>query len=338
MPLDNVLGQTQALAILNRAVESGRLANAYLFYGPESIGKKRTGFELARTLNCDNSGPLQSCGACSACRRIEQGLHPDVFFLEPQTGPNSREPWIKIDEIRELQKKLGFLPYEGRSKVVLIDGADRINPQAANAFLKTLEEPPTDTVIILITSNPQQLLPTVASRCQGIRFHHLPDPVLEQILRRKSEEDENINPDEIPLRISRAGGSVLNALELDLEEWSAVRQTLIQLLHNLSPDRVDLLFAFSRQWAKVETEKLTGMLKEMSALIRDVALLNIQCPPALLFNQDLATDLKPLAGRHSRRALAAMQDTVQNTRLALMGNANVQLALESMLLDFCEVH
>lgn len=338
MPFNNILGQDQALSILNRAVESGRLANAYLFYGPESTGKKRTGFELARTLNCDDSGPLQSCGTCSACRRIEQGLHPDVFFLEPQTGPSSREAAIKIDEIRELQKKLGFLPYEGRAKVVIIDGADRINPQAANAFLKTLEEPPTDTVIILITSNPQQLLPTVASRCQGIRFHHLPAPVLEQILQKQAEKDEELNPAEIPLRVSRAGGSVQNALELDLEEWATMRQSLIQLLKNLSLERVDILFAFSKQWSKVETDKLRIMLKEMSALIRDLALLNINCAPTLLFNDDLAEELKPLAGRHNRRALSAMQDAVHNTRQALLGNANVQLALESMLLDFCEAH
>ncbi len=110
MPLHNILGQPQALAILNRAVENGRLANAYLFYGPESIGKKRTGFELARTLNCENSGPVQACGTCSSCRRIEEGLHPDVFYLEPQAGPGAREAWIKIDEVRDLQKKLGFLP------------------------------------------------------------------------------------------------------------------------------------------------------------------------------------------------------------------------------------
>ncbi len=234
------------------------------------------------------------------------------------------------------RKNWASSPYEGRAKVVIIDGAERINPQAANAFLKTLEEPPTDTVLILITSNPQQLLPTVASRCQGIRFHHLPDPVLKEILGNLASGREDLSIEEIPLRVSRAAGSVCSALELNLEEWSQMRRSLIQLLQNLSLNRVDILFSFTRNWAKVETEQLTVMLREMGALIRDMSLINVHCSPDLLFNQDLAPELKPLASRHSRRALVSMQDTLQKTRQALLGNANVQLTLESMLLDFCE--
>ncbi len=336
MSLQSIQGQPQAVGILSRALESGRLANAYLFYGPDSVGKKLAGFELAKALNCENSGPMTACGQCSSCRRIGQNLHPDVFYLEPDVGTSVREPWIKIDAIRDLQKKLAFMPYEGKTKVVLIDGADRINPQAANAFLKTLEEPPSDTLIVLITSNPQQLLPTVASRCQGIRFQPLDDVTLESILNSLASTNDEINLAEIPQRVSRAGGSVQNALEFDLAEWSTMRQSLIQLLTHLSLNRVDLLFSFTRTWAKTESTQLTRMLKEMGALLRDVALLQIHCSPDLLFNRDLANDIAPIVGRRSQQTLVNMQETLHNTRLALKGNANVQLTLEAMLLDFCE--
>ncbi len=336
MSLQSVQGQPQATGILTRALESERLANAYLFYGPDSVGKKKTAFQLAKALNCETSGPSTACDDCSSCRRIDQHLHPDVFYLEPDAGASVREAWIKIEPIRELQKKLVFMPYEGKAKAVVIDAADRINPQAANAFLKTLEEPPSDTLIILISSNPQQLLPTVASRCQGIRFNALSEPVLESILQKLSEEDDSIQQAEIPMRISRAGGSIQNALEFDLEEWSIMRQSLLQLLMHLSFDRVDLLFSFARNWAKVESSQLTKMLKEMGGLLRDIALLQVRCSPDLLFNRDLAGEISPMVGRRSQQALASMQETLHHARLALKGNANVQLTLESMLLDFCE--
>lgn len=336
MSLQSIQGQPQASGILTRALESGRIANAYLFYGPDSVGKKKAGFELAKALNCETSGPSAACDHCSACRRIDQGIHPDVFFLEPDAGASVREPWIKIEAIRDLQKKLAFLPYEGKTKVVLIDGADRINPQAANAFLKTLEEPPIDTIIVLISSNPQQLLPTVASRCQGIRFQPLSESILETILSSLADENEEIRRDEIPQRVSRAGGSVKNALEFDLEEWGQMRHSLIQLLTHLSLERVDVLFSFARDWAKAESTILTSMLKEMSGLLRDITLLQINCSSEILFNRDLSSDVTPMVGKRSQLALANMQETLHNTRLALKGNANVQLTLEAMLLDFCE--
>lgn len=336
MSLQSIQGQPQASGILSRALESERVANAYLFYGPESVGKKMAGYELAKALNCETSGPKTSCDQCSSCRRIEQGLHPDVFFLEPDATASVREPWIKIEAIRDLQKKLAFMPYEGRTKVVLIDAAERINPQAANAFLKTLEEPPSETVLVLITSNPQQLLPTVASRCQGIRFQPLSEFTLEGILNELSRENEEILKDEIPQRVSRAGGSVQNALDFDLEEWDQMRRSLIQLLLHLSLDRVDILFSFARTWAKAESSQIIRMLKEMSGMLRDVTLLQTQCSPEILFNRDLSSDMAAMVGKQSQQALAKMQETIHNTRLALKGNANVQLTLETMLIDFCE--
>ncbi len=334
MSLQNVLGQPQATGILRRILQEDRLTHTYLFFGPDSVGKKRAGYEFAKSLICESTGPLDACDACSSCRRIDQGLHPDVFFLEPETTSTGREAWIKIETIRDLQKKLAFLPYEGKTKVVLIDSAERINPQATNAFLKTLEEPPSQTVLILISSNPQQILPTVISRCQGIRFQPLTVPTIQTLLEQMPEE-EKFDPEEVALRASRAGGSLERAFDADLMEWAEIRRELATLLLNISFDRMDLLFSFTRNWAKSPL-RIPQMLKEISGLLRDAALLQIGCPAKVLLNQDMVSELQQLSSKYNRQSLANLNETVHQTRLALAGNANVQLALETLLLDFCE--
>lgn len=335
MAFDDILGQTQPIHILRQALTHGNLSHAYLFYGPESIGKKRTAFELARALNCPESGPREACGHCTSCRKIPQGLHPDVFFLEPQKKSDAvREAWIRIEQVRDLQKKLGFLPYEGRTKVVIVDAVDRMNPQAANAFLKTLEEPPSATVCLLLTDQPQQLLPTLVSRCQGIRFHPLSQETLVRLLHQLAPE-RDLPAGEIPFRAARAGGQVRRALEADLSEWRALREQLLTLVGEVSLDRPDLLFESSAQWARRAGE-IPRMLQELAGILRDLVLIQLQVPGHLLWNQDLESQLTPLASRKSRNGWAGLIESVERTRQALRGNANAQLALETLWLDFCE--
>jgi DNA polymerase-3 subunit delta' len=334
MAFEIILGQPQAKHILQRALAHGSLSHAYLFYGPESVGKRKTAFELAKALICQETGAAESCGTCAACRKIEQSQHPDVFYLEPQKAATSREAAIKIDDIRELQKKLGFLPYEAPVKVAIVDGVDRMNPQAANAFLKTLEEPPSSTVLILLTAQPQLLLPTMISRCQGIRFHALPQSDLIRILEPLAEEAE-VSEEELPLRAARSGGRVNPALDADHAEWLEIRRALAVVLRELSYDRIDHVFAFGRLWGK-ETDRAPKLLEEMSSLIRDAALVKLGCSADHLMNPDLAGPVQQIAAAHSRRGLLKMHEQTLATRQALQGNANLQLALECLLLDFCE--
>ena len=183
MSFEFILGQDRPKQVLKKVLRNGHVPNAYLFYGPESIGKKFTAIEVAKALNCEISGPEDGCDQCPACQKIDRRTHPDFFLLEPEkSSPTARESILKIDAIRELQKKLVYLPYEGQTKVVIIDNAECMNPQAANSFLKTLEEPQSQTLIILIASNPYQLLPTIVSRCQGIRFYPLPAEAVRKII------------------------------------------------------------------------------------------------------------------------------------------------------------
>ena len=337
MSFDNILGQDRPKQTLDKALRSGRIPNAYLFYGQESVGKKFTAIEVSKALNCKTLGPADSCDQCRSCLKIGKRIHPDLFILEPKKSSSaSREAILKIDEIRELQKKLLYLPYEGNTKVAIINNAECMNPQAANSFLKTLEEPPTKTLIILIASNPHQLLPTVVSRCQGIRFYPLPNEAIKKIICRhlKTETGES-QPEEIELRSRRSMGQVAHALEEDLLKTSQDREELIRLISIVSFKRMDQVFLWTKAKAK-QTERIQSILDELTRILRDAALIKIDPEARGVINKDLTEQLKILALQKSTPALLTMFETVQNTKAAIKSNANTQLALEDMLIDFCE--
>ena len=337
MALDNILGQDRPKQILEKALRSGRIPNSYLFHGQESVGKKFTAIEVCKALNCETLSPVDSCDKCPSCLKIEKRIYPDLFILEPKkSSPTAREAVLKIDEIRELQKKLLYLPYEGNTKVAIINNAECMNPQAANSFLKTLEEPPTKTLIILIASNPYQLLPTVVSRCQGIRFYPLPSEAIKTIISHhlKSEAGES-QPEEIELRSRRSMGQVAYALEEDLLEASEDREELIRLISIISFKRMDQVFLWTKTKAK-QTERILLILDELTRILRDAVLIKVAPETSVVTNKDLIKQLKTLALQKSTPALLTMFETVQNTKVAIKSNANSQLALENMLIDFCE--
>jgi DNA polymerase-3 subunit delta' len=335
MSFTNVLGQSQAKHILSQALSQSRLSHAYLFYGPESIGKKLLAVEFAKALNCLSSDePDDACGTCDSCRKIDDHIHPDFFLVEPtKSTPTAREAAIKIDTIRELQKKLGFLPYQGKAKVAIIDQVEKMNPQACNAFLKTLEEPPSSTILILITSNIYQLLPTLISRCQGIKLNPLSPEAIREIL--ETQDEEKLDPAEVDLRVGRSKGQVARALSNEATQTSSYRMEMIDLIGQVSFKRMDLLFQWSKVMAK-GGESLPKILEEMLGLLRDLTFIKSGGSPDQLFNRDLMAQMEPVARKKSLSHLLKMTEAVNQTQYALSGNANTQLALETMLLDFCE--
>lgn len=335
MSFNSILGQGQAKHIIAKALQHGSLPHAYLFYGPESIGKRLLARELAKALNCTEQGPANACDRCVSCTKTEQNIHPDLFLLAPvKSTPTAREAFIRIEAIRDLQSKLGYLPYEGRTKVAIIDGVEQMNLHACNSFLKTLEEPPSSTVLILITARPNRLLPTLVSRCQGIRFHPLPPDSIKQILL-SHPEAEDMDTAEIELRVLRSQGQVNRALDENVAAIAQQRQDLIALLEHLSWDRIDLLFQWSKALAR-DKDRVTGVLEELMGLLRDIAFLKTQNDSDLLSNRDVVHLLRPLVGKKSLAGLLKFMDGVQQTLHALAGNANIQLSLENMFLQYCE--
>ncbi|UCD54594.1 MAG: DNA polymerase III subunit delta' [Candidatus Omnitrophota bacterium] len=151
--------------ILKEGIRRNRIFSTYLFIGPGGSGKLEAATNLAKAVNClgENNKP---CGICLSCNKINSQVHPDVFFVEPKDGVSS----IGIDQIREVISRANLKPYEGKSKVFIINNANSMNIQASNAFLKTLEEPPENTIFILISPSKELLLSTIVSRCHMIRF------------------------------------------------------------------------------------------------------------------------------------------------------------------------
>src|SRR4051794_8192070 len=169
MPFRAITGHRPLLQLLARATSRHTLPPTLLFSGPDGVGKRSTAIALAQALNCERPVPFgegtDACGECRSCTRIARGVHADVLVLEP--GDSGA---IKLDQVRDAIERTAYRPFEGRRRVVAIDGADALNVEAQNALLKTLEEPPPASMFVLITDRPDVLLPTVRSRCQRLRF------------------------------------------------------------------------------------------------------------------------------------------------------------------------
>jgi DNA polymerase-3 subunit delta' len=255
----HIEGHERPIAILKRALANRTMAHAYLFSGPEGAGKKLAAFALAAAINCDRPGPDGGCGQCSPCRRTLAGIHPDVHIVMPESenerllaamtareaGKASSE--IKIDQIRQAQESLSLKPSEGSKKFLIVDGADTLNTAAQNAFLKTLEEPPGDALIVLITAMPQSLLPTIRSRCQEIRFQ----PLSRSRMAHALVERRGISEDDAWFLAALAQGSMGRGLDMDLEQEKAARQEVLSL------------------WGHLTGQSPAGVLAQAEAVSRD---------------------------------------------------------------------
>jgi len=218
----SVRGHDRVVATLRLAVEQGRLPHAFLFAGPEGIGKRTFALRLAQALLCRRNpeSQLDPCSACPACLQVEAGSHPDVLNL---ARPEDRQE-LPIRVIRDLCLDLGLKPMAGTRRVAIVDDADDLSDEAANAFLKTLEEPPPGSVLILIGTSAEVPLETIVSRCRVVRFDPLPEAELAAVL---LEKGAAANPDEAARLAAFGEGSVTRALGLADAELETFRRALI---------------------------------------------------------------------------------------------------------------
>lgn len=224
MRISGVIGQPRAIRQLEGELEAGRLAHAYLFAGPEGVGRATTAVALFAAANCESPTDGRACGSCGSCRRVTAGTHEDLIVLEPPSAARSSQ--IKVEAVREAIRATGFAPFAGGVRLILIKQAGHLNPASANALLKTLEEPPPNNILVLTVSDPKELLPTLVSRCRKVNFLPLNPEQIETELTRRGD-----GPDEARLKAGLAGGSLGRALGLDTV---TLRRDLERLLARLA--------------------------------------------------------------------------------------------------------
>jgi DNA polymerase-3 subunit delta' len=207
----SIVGQDRAVTRLRAALAGGKAHHAYLFEGPEGVGKRTTALALAQAWNCE-SRPGEGCGACPPCVKIDEGVHPDVVLF----GVFNEEGKVKdqSERVRELIAAVGFPPHEGRARVVIVDPAHELNPTAANILLKTLEEPPPGTHFVLCTTASARLLATIRSRCQRVAFSPLPEAVVAERLVAQC----GVEPAAAAAAAALCGGSLARALHIAQSE------------------------------------------------------------------------------------------------------------------------
>lgn len=314
MPFSSVIGQETPVDVLRRALRSGKTAHAYLFEGIAGCGKGTTGLAFVEAAFC---GRDDGCGTCPSCRKMATHHHPDLHLVEPDGA------FIKIDQVRELQRELVLRPIEAPLKACIIRDADRLNPSAGNALLKTLEEPPGNALMILLTTNLDSVLSTVRSRCQLLRFAPLPEELIEEQLITSGR-----NGAAARLAASLAGGSLGKALG-DEEADTVDRQALLERLRALSLGDTAPLFAAAEDMA-ANREQALKQLDVLTSLLRDILL--IQGGSDAVVNRDIMPFLESEAARLSlERNLERISHTME-ARQALMRNANPRLTLDVLLM------
>ena len=330
MPLRDVLGHNRLITLLKRSVAGASLPPSLLFAGPAGVGKRRTAVGLAQALNCLSPRDGDACGSCTACTRIARGVHPDVTILEPEDSGA-----IKIEAVRDIVERAAYRPFEGRRRVVIVDDADALVPQAQNALLKTLEEPPPSSVFILVTARPDVLLPTVRSRCPQLRFRPLsPGDIAAALIARGAGESE------ARAVAATANGSLGEALEAAGNDLVEARDVAQRVLMRAGAERdparrIELakeLLAKTGSGGAADREQLSSYLRAMASLLRDVEVLATRADDRTLANPDVRPALERLTqtygGERGIRAFSAIDQAL----VALDRNAGVKLVADWVVL------
>jgi len=319
MALRDVPGQQRAVRFLKRLVARDAVPHAFLFSGMAGTGKLRAAEEFAGTLNCLERRDDDMCGQCGACHKARAGIHPDLLRVR------SDGAIIKIDQIRELRGRVRFRPFEGRYRIVIIEEAQKLREEAANAVLKILEEPPGGNIFILIVRESQDLLPTIVSRCCHVRFQPLADGIVSDYVMK----EHGLSP-ELAAEMARlAGGSLERARWLTEEDRVAGWRRVVENLRKLEELSILDFFPMVSEWAKARD----GVEQDLECIrlwVRDLVLHRLAGNYPLTF----ALDGKTLeaAGKTPPERLFLLYHEVELAMRNLRVNANLQMTLEGVCL------
>lgn len=319
MPFDEIVGHRAVMARISSAIARDSLPPSVLLTGPEGVGKRLLATAVAQAFNCAaprrNASDLaiDGCGGCSPCRRIAAGAYPDVLFLEPGEGGS-----ITIDQVRVAIEQVGYRPFEGRRRVIVVDDADLLVLPAQNALLKTLEEPSPSSQFVLVTARPDMLLDTVRSRCPRLRAGLLGVEEIVEILERRGSGERAARA-----AAAAAGGSAGRALRMTSRDQERTRDAAVGLLRAVATARdargrlagaKDLAAGKgSKRAPAADRRELRERLRAVAALLRDAAALSAGAGGQLA-NADIDGDLRELAatwgGARGPRAFAAVAEAL----------------------------
>jgi DNA polymerase-3 subunit delta' len=345
---DSIKYQDLAIHILTTFLHNGTIPHALLFTGTEGVGKESAAVAFAMACNCTADSRVKKkragestrrandfaveaarmtttpCCDCKSCRKIRANNHPDIIRVKPSG------PFIKIDQIRSLCQILAMRPYEASTRVVIIADAQAMNPAASNALLKVLEEPPVRTILILVALHTSDLLPTVVSRCQHIRFKPIACKNLESIL----VHDQKMDPANAMIIAAMAGGSISKALRMYRSDWINRRNWIVSELDSLSAGPTSRLLAFADQLAKNKAD-IPDSLEVMKAWLRDLVIQKLN--PEKITNRDLAAQVKNSSPKMSMASLFEKINMIQSTEYSIQAGTNLRLAMEALVLKLARI-
>jgi DNA polymerase-3 subunit delta' len=317
--LSSLRGQDRAVALLRRYFETGNVPAGLLFHGEEGTGKETAALAFLAALLCRDRKEDGACGECPDCRLLSSGAHPNLLRVEPENH------FIQIADIRGLKEELSLKAFSDRPRGVLVCPADRMTLQAANALLKTLEEPPPATHLLLVAHRLSWLPPTIVSRCQKIPFRTMPAETVEDILEELPAAGKRRSKAALRAAAACSGGSPGRALLL-LDEMEKSRETWAGLFTRPDPAAV---FATSEGWKKSGEQE--GQAAVPMAIVRDLALLS-SGENADIINEDLRDVLCAIAPRKTPQEWTRAFRTLL-TMSRLPPQAQKRLALEAFLFD-----
>lgn len=336
-----ILGNDEIKTILRRMIANGRVPRSLLLAGPEGVGKRQFAFELARAFVCARRIHGEGCGECSSCIRCDRIEFPgpdskkkewERIFLSEHTDVGIAVPYknsVLVESVRDLEREANYRPYEAEARFFIIDHADKMNAAASNALLKTLEEPPATSYIILVTSRPDSLLQTIRSRCQTLRFAPVPSGEVADFIAR----ERSLAPADAGLIAKLANGSVGRALSFDLAKFREQRDAMMFVIESVvgrgRPDLVGLLNAAETLSDAKFKDEFNDRLDLLQALVRDAWTIRLGGDPV---NSDIRPKLAGLADKLDAPRLAAWIGEIDLLRERQVLNLNRKISADALYL------
>ncbi len=321
MDFSDIIGQAKALALLSRAVASGRLAHAYLFAGPDGVGKTTVALDLAAVLFCQQPQAAKPCGSCPGCLKFQSDNHPDFVRIRPDGAA------IKIDQVRSLKKALNYAPFEGKQRIVLLEDVHTMRREAGNSLLKVLEEPPPNNLLILVGNSSGSILATIVSRCQVIPFTPLPLPLAAEIIHRCKPE---VGMEGSRTLAALADGCPGQALNIEVGGILLLYQKLIdEMTGNTGSraERVEKVLALA-----VEVAESKEGFEPLLALLR-IFFKNCMAAATSITCATFSPEVLRTRERWNLQQLSDKMAAIDLTEQALARNCNRGLTSEVLLLD-----